>query len=51
MSRISGRHRIMGSLLNGSPRDDGFRSGLKVFSTYASESPVVGVNEDKLTMI
>ncbi|KAL8936749.1 MAG: hypothetical protein Q9216_004768 [Gyalolechia sp. 2 TL-2023] len=38
MSRISGRHRIMGSWPKGSPRDDGFRSGLSVLSTHTLES-------------
>lgn len=40
MSRRSGRHRIMGSLPDGSPRDDGFRIGLNMILTYTSESTV-----------
>ena len=28
-----------GKLAQGGPRDDGFRSGMSVLSTYASESP------------
>ncbi|KAL4771798.1 hypothetical protein BDW60DRAFT_189249 [Aspergillus nidulans var. acristatus] len=37
LSRHTGHHRIMEL---GSPRDDGFRSGVKFFSTHSSESPV-----------
>ena len=37
MSRISGRHRIMGSHARG-PRDDGFRSGMTYYRPYTSES-------------
>ncbi|KAI4261035.1 MAG: hypothetical protein L6R42_003758, partial [Xanthoria sp. 1 TBL-2021] len=47
MSRISGRHRIMGSSPKGGPRDDGFRSGgrltldLHIGVRYTLDSPLV----------